>query len=48
MVGKLWKVVSTRNARKSLSNINDYYEKKTTPTLAKKVREGLVAEARSL
>jgi mRNA-degrading endonuclease RelE of RelBE toxin-antitoxin system len=48
MVGKLWKVVITRNARKSLSNINDYYEKKTTPTLAKKVREGLVAEARSL
>jgi plasmid stabilization system protein ParE len=48
MVDKLWKVVITRNARKNLSNINGYYKKKASPSVAKKVREGLVAEAKSL
>ena len=48
MVGKLWKVVITRNARRSLSNINGYYKEHASPAVAKKVRNGLVAEARSL
>lgn len=48
MVGKLFRVVFSRNARQRLSQINDYYEENASPRVAKKVRDGLVNEARSL
>ncbi|MBK6621988.1 MAG: type II toxin-antitoxin system RelE/ParE family toxin [Saprospirales bacterium] len=48
MVGKLFKVVITRKALKRLVGIDDYYKKNASPAAARKVREGLAKEVRSL
>jgi plasmid stabilization system protein ParE len=48
MVGKLFKIVFSRDARKKLRKISDYHKENTSDTVAKKVRDGLVTEAKSL
>ena len=48
MVGKIFKVVISRKAQKNLKKVNDYYEKSASTEVAKKVRTGLIKEAKAL
>ena len=48
MVGKLFRVVFTKDAQKSLKKISDYYKRNASSTVAKKVRKGLVDEGKKL
>ena len=48
MVGKLFKVVISRVARKKLRFIYNYQKKNASPRVAKKIRDGLLDEAENL
>ena len=48
MVGKIFKVIFSRNAQKSVKRISDYYEENASPSVAKKVRKQIAAEAKTL
>lgn len=48
MVGKLFKVIFTQDARRSVKKISDHYKRKASGSVAKKVRSGIVSEAKTL
>ena len=48
MVGKIFKVVITRPAANSLRKIIDYYRRKASPKVARKVRRNLLDETKTL
>ena len=45
---KLFKVIITRTARRTLKNIFDYYKENVSETTAQKIRKGILEEAQKL
>jgi len=48
MVGKIFKVVISRPAANNLKEIVDYYRRKASPEVARKVRRNLIDETKTL
>jgi plasmid stabilization system protein ParE len=47
-VVKLFKVIFSRQARQRLKDVSDRYEKTASPSVAKKIRKGIVDQAQKL
>jgi len=48
MVGKLFRVIFSRKARQRLKDISDYNTRAASPAVSKKVRQGIIDQARKL
>jgi plasmid stabilization system protein ParE len=48
VVGKIFKVIFSRDATKQLRKIDAYHKRNASNAVAKKVREGLLEEAKNL
>lgn len=48
MVRKIYKVVFSQDAQKKLRKISDYHKENTSASVAQKIRDGLLSEAKSL